>query len=75
MDPESENFVVCSERIVLECKGCGEKLILLGLEDDWRSEQTIFECECGENPSLEDRTDEEALAIRDLLQGGRISGN
>ncbi len=31
-DSESEQFVLCSERTVLECK-CGERVILLGLEE------------------------------------------
>ena len=63
----SERFVECSERIVLECK-CGERLILFGLEEDWRSERTTFECECGESLTLANRPAEEALAIKKLLR-------
>ena len=34
---------------------CGERLVLLGLEEDWRSEgRTAFECECGRELTLED---------------------
>ena len=65
-----ERFVAFSERIILGCERCGEKLVLLGLEDDWRAaEQTAFECECGEELSFANRTDEEAMLVRRLLQG------
>ena len=33
-----ERFVDPSERIVLKCAGCAERLILLGLEEDWYRE-------------------------------------
>ncbi len=47
-DPRQERFVLCEERVVLECE-CGERLVLLGPEEDWHSEgRTVFECECGE---------------------------
>lgn len=47
-----ERFVECPERIFLEC-GCGKRLTLLGLEEDWRSEErTSFECECGKQLTL-----------------------
>jgi len=49
----SEHFVNCSKSIVLECR-CGEKLLLLGDEADWRKEgRTVFECiGCGKRLSL-----------------------
>jgi len=49
----SERFVTCSSSIVFDCR-CGEKLVLLGHESDWRKEErTTFECGgCGENISL-----------------------
>ena len=85
-NPESDCFVLCSERIVLECE-CGERLILLGLEDDWYSElRTTFECECGEYLTLADRLDEEGgltfvdgsdevdLGVRELLRSLRTRG-
>ena len=54
-----EHYVLCSMRIVLRCQ-CGEKMILLGQEEDWYSERrTVFECECGERLTLADRLDEE----------------
>ena len=85
-DPESDRFILCSERIVIECE-CGERLILLGLEDDWYSElRTTFECECGEHVTLADRLDEEGeltlvdgsdevdLGVRELLRSLRTRG-
>ena len=49
----SERFVTCSTSIVLECR-CGEKLLLLGHEADWRTQgHTVFECcGCGKKLSL-----------------------
>jgi DNA-directed RNA polymerase subunit RPC12/RpoP len=48
-----EHVVDCSKSIVIECR-CGEKLLLLGRESDWRSEgRTVFECGgCGKKLSL-----------------------
>jgi hypothetical protein len=55
---EAESSLLCSERIVLECR-CGERLVLLGLEEDWYSEgRTTFECECGGRITLADRLEE-----------------
>jgi hypothetical protein len=68
---ESEKTVECSARIILEC-GCGERLILLGLEEDWRSEQrTDFECSCGNGLTLSNRLNEDVLAFRQLIRGAR----
>ncbi len=65
---ESERFVLCSERIVLECK-CKERLVLLGFEDDWRSGgRTAFECECGEELTLADRLDEKDAGFKMLTR-------
>ena len=65
---ESDKNVECSARIVLEC-GCGERLILLGLEEDWRSEQrTDFGCSCGENLTLSNRLNEEVLEFRRVMR-------
>lgn len=81
-DSESEQFVLCSERIVLECE-CGERMILLGLEEDWYLEgRTVFECECGKELTLADSLDEEpdedldeeALGVRELLRSLRTPG-
>jgi predicted SprT family Zn-dependent metalloprotease len=50
-----ERFIACSKSIVLECR-CGEKLVLLGREADWRKEgHTVFACGgCGKKLSLAD---------------------
>ena len=69
---DSEHSVPCSGRINLECKRCRELLILLGLEDDWRSERSTFECECGEKLTLADRSYGETLAIGELLRRLRV---
>jgi hypothetical protein len=59
----------CSEmepsgRIVLEC-GCGERLVLLGREDDWHAEgRRTFACECGNELTLADRRAEESDIAR-----------
>jgi hypothetical protein len=40
-------FVPCSGYVVLECR-CGERLVLIGHEEDWHSEgRNAFDCECG----------------------------
>lgn len=74
LDPESERFVVCSERILLKCR-CGELLVLLGREEDWYMEgRAVFECGCGGKLTLADRFveedffDEEARGVRELLR-------
>ncbi len=43
--------------LVLECERCKERLVLLGPEEDWRSEgRTSFGCGgCGEELALADR--------------------
>jgi hypothetical protein len=67
---EREQYTLeSSGRIILEC-GCGERLILLGLEEDWRSEQrTEFECSCGKGLTLSDRLNEDVLEFRRLMRG------
>jgi hypothetical protein len=48
-----------SGRTVLRCAGCGEELVLFGLEEDWRSEgRTVFGCECGEEMTLDDHLED-----------------
>lgn len=45
-------------------------MILLGLEQDWRSEErTDFECECGQVLTLANRLNEEVLEFRRLMRG------
>ncbi len=69
---EPDKTVPCSARIILDC-GCGERLILLGLEEDWRSEhRTEFECSCGMGLTLSvNRLNEDVLAFRPLTRGAR----
>ncbi len=75
MEEEREDrYVECSGRLVLECKKCGEHLLLLGLDEDWRSAGVGFECECGQRLTLADRGDEEELAIRRLLERVQTNG-
>jgi hypothetical protein len=55
-----EHSIECSGRIVLECK-CGERIVLLGEEDDWYVEKRLtFACECGERLTLANRLNEGA---------------
>jgi len=54
-DVMREHTISCSDHIFLEC-GCGERLVLLGYEDDWYSEEHLtFACGCGEALTLADR--------------------
>lgn len=73
-EPE-ERFVNLSERIILECKTCKERLVLLGLEDDWYSEgRTAFSCGgCGRRLTLADRIEEADPHIEDLLRSLRAT--
>ncbi len=63
------------EHIMLECRRCGEMMVLLGREEDWRSEgRNVFECECGESLTISaNRVGEEALSARQLLRSLRAS--
>ena len=62
--------IEASGLIVLECSGCGERLLLLGREEDWPKEhRDAFACSaCGETVTLAHRVDGTANAIRSLLQ-------
>ena len=60
-----------SEQIVLECK-CGERLVLLGREDDWYAEgRNTFECECGEELTLAARV-EKGSGLMGLIRGPAV---
>ena len=56
-----------SGRTVLGCLRCGERLVLFGLEEDWRSEgRTTFGCACGEEVTLDDdRLEDEEPTTRE----------
>lgn len=70
----SGRFIECSGRIVLWCDECGEALVLLGREEDWRSKRPFFECHCGQRLTLANRHDkrvltpEEEHTARELLR-------
>jgi hypothetical protein len=65
-----EHTIQASGQIVLECSGCGEHLILLGLEEDWPKEHAdAFDCGgCGSTVTLAHRVDGTAYTIRTLLR-------
>ena len=46
-----------SRRVILACGGCAERVVLLGLEDDWREEGRLtFACSgCGAVLTFADR--------------------
>ena len=74
LEPRRECFVSCSGHIVLECH-CGERLVLLGQEEDWYSERTIFRCECGQSLTFAaNHLAEEALGLGKLLRSLREEG-
>lgn len=53
---------ISSEQIVLTCEGCGEKLVLFGTAEDWRSRRAVFACGYGHKLTLDGRAGEEVLA-------------
>jgi hypothetical protein len=70
----SGRFIECLGRIILWCGECGEALVLLGCEEDWRAQRTFFECHCGQKLTLANRRDggvltpEEERTVRELLR-------
>jgi hypothetical protein len=62
--------VEVSGQIILECSGCGERLFLLGREEDWPKEhRDAFGCGgCGKTVTLAHRLDGTAYSIKSLLQ-------
>ncbi len=66
--------IEASGRVVLACRGCGERLLLLGREDDWAGEGRLaFRCAgCGGQVALgDDRVEEEwhPYRVRALYRG------
>ena len=55
-----------SGRVVLACRGCGERLLLLGREDDWYGEGRLaFRCAgCGGEVRFADRAGKGAYPDR-----------
>jgi ribosomal protein S27AE len=66
----SERTIDTSGQIVLECSGCGERVVLLGHEDDWsREHRNAFECSgCTKTVTLADRVDGTAYTMKSLLR-------
>jgi hypothetical protein len=66
----SECTIDTSGQIVLECSGCGERVILLGYEEDWsREHRHAFECSgCTKTVTLADRVDGTAYVMESLLR-------
>ena len=65
---EPQKSLECSGRLILEC-GCGERLVLLGLKEDWLSEQrTDFECQCGQNLTLDNELNEDIIESGELYR-------
>ena len=56
-----------SGRVPLACRGCAERVVLLGREDDWREEgRPTFACGgCGTVLTFADRVGRRAQARRD----------
>jgi hypothetical protein len=50
------------QQIVLTCEECGEKLVLFGTEEDWRSRFAVFLCAYGHKLTIDGRAEEEVLA-------------
>lgn len=77
----SERFVLCTAQLLLECQ-CGERLILLGREEDWYAEgRTAFACggcrrsialvetmDEVQSPFLVGGSEEESKSVKDLLR-------
>ena len=44
------------------CEECGEKLIILGAEEDWRSRRAVLVCEEGHKLTFDGHANDEVLA-------------
>jgi hypothetical protein len=51
-------------RIVLICRECGQRVVLLDPELIWQFERPVLECACGEELTLADR----------IMEGGPSAG-
>jgi hypothetical protein len=49
------------QQIILTCEDCGEKVVLIGPVEDWRSRDAVFACGSGHRLTLDGRADEEVL--------------
>ena len=50
------------QQIILTCEECGEKLVLFGTEEEWRSRYAVFACKYGHKLTLDVRAEVEVLA-------------
>ena len=51
------------QEVVLTCQDCGDRLVLFGSKEDWRSRHAVFMCAHGHKITLDGhQTDEEVLA-------------
>ena len=67
--------VEASGRVVLACRSCGERVILLGPVGDWyREERKKFECGCGQKLTLADRVGEVDLDMAVPLRKPGLDG-
>jgi hypothetical protein len=63
-----------SDHIVLRCRVCGDRVVLLGREDDWYSEgRSSFACECGAKLTLADRVGDMEFSVARLMWGVRTT--
>jgi hypothetical protein len=63
-----------SDHIVLRCRACGDRVVLLGREDDWYSEgRSSFACECGAKLTLADRVGDMEFSVARLMRGVRTT--
>ncbi len=66
---ESEETAERLRRLTFECS-CGERIIILGLNEDWFSEHRAnFECGCGQLLTLANRLKEEVFEFGWLVRG------
>ena len=62
--------VEASGRVVLACRSCGERTVLLGSVSDWyREGRETFGCECGREVTLADRIGEANLNVAVPMRG------
>jgi hypothetical protein len=66
---ESDETAERLRRLTFKC-ACGERMIILGLNEDWFSEQRAnFECGCGQILTLANRLKEEVFEFGQLVRG------
>lgn len=51
-------------RIVLICRECGQRVVVLDPKLTWNLERAVWQCECGEKLTLADR----------IVEGGPSAG-